>query len=103
MLKIALPLAMLAVAAPATAQDMPGAVDLGALSRTQVQSSMAEGYAERGGSRSRHVTRSPNGEPLSARSRSYCEAFPSYRSQYGASDPRVTKLASACRRAGYSY
>ncbi len=102
MLKLAIPIAFL-VAAPVAAQDMPGAVDLGAMSRTQVQSSMADGYAERGGARSSRATRSPNGEVISARSRAYCESFPSYRSQYGASDPRVTKLAAACRKAGYPY
>ena len=38
-----------AIATPAGAQDMPGAVDLGAQARTQVQSATARGYAERGG------------------------------------------------------
>lgn len=86
--------------APAGAQDTPGAVDLGALSRGQVQRGAMEGHAERDAARDRP---GPNGAMLSARSRGYCEAFPSYRSRYGASDPRVTKLAAACRAAGYPY
>ncbi len=96
MSRLAVPLA-LAAAAPAVAQDMPGAVDLGAQARVQVQSSTAEGYAERGGARRADEA------PLSARSRGYCDAFPAYRSRYGAGDPRVVKLAAACRRAGYRY
>lgn len=101
MLKLALPILLLA-ASPAAAQDMPGAVDLGAMSRTQVQSSMADGYAERGGSGGPTMP-SPNGTPLNARSRAYCEAVPAYRSRFGAKSARVMKLVAACRRAGYQY
>lgn len=95
--------ALILAAAPAAAQDMPGAVDLGALSRSQVQSSTADGYAERGGARSSGMARSPNGTLLNARSRAFCESVPSRRRQFGASDPRVIKLTAACRRAGYRY
>ncbi|UVO50019.1 hypothetical protein M0208_05605 [Sphingomonas sp. SUN019] len=86
---------------PALAQDMPGAVDLGALSRTQVQSSMADGYAERGGARS--TVRAPNGLQISAKSRAYCESVPGLSARYGPNSPRVTRLAAACRQAGYRY
>ncbi|AOW24752.1 MULTISPECIES: hypothetical protein [Bacteria] len=89
-----------AIATPAGAQDMPGAVDLGAQARTQVQSATARGYAERGGAA---TARGPNGVPLSARAKSYCDSYSARLRQYGAKDGRVMKLAAACRQAGYRY
>ena len=100
MLKLLIPLALI-VPVPAIAQDMGGAVDLGALSRTQVQSATARGYAERGGAAS--MTRGPNGVVISARARAYCEDYPNVRSRLGKGDARVVRLAAACRQAGYRY
>lgn len=96
-----LSLLALLVATPAAAQDMPGAVDLGALGRTQVQSATARGYAERGADQ--EMVRSPNGTPLSRKSRAYCESVPDLRARYGAASPRVTRLEGLCRQAGYRY
>ncbi|WP_200932342.1 hypothetical protein [Sphingomonas sp. Leaf412] len=87
--------------APAIAQDMGGAVDLGALSRTQVQSATARGYAERGGAAS--TTRGPNGVVISAHARACCEDYPNVRSRLGKGDARVVRLVAACRQAGYRY
>lgn len=88
------------VAAPVAAQDMPGAVDLGALSRDQVQRGTMDGHADRDTAR-----RAPRqrGAELSASARAYCDAFPAYKRRFGANDPRVIRLATACRRAGYAY
>lgn len=98
MLKTAIALALgTLIAAPVAAQDMPGAVDLGALSRTQVQSSMADGYAERGGARSS----SRNG--LSPSAQRHCDNAPTYRAKYGAGHPKVKELMALCRQAGYRY
>jgi hypothetical protein len=91
----------LITASSVAAQDMPGAVDLGALSRSQVQSSTADGYAERGGAKS--TVRAPNGLQISAKARAYCESVPSLSARYGPDSPRVTRLVAACRQAGYRY
>lgn len=98
---IALSIIGASIGVQATAQDMPGAVDLGALSRTQVQSSMADGYAERDGTRP--TARAPNGLQISAKARAYCDSVPGLIARYGPDSPRVTRLVVACRQAGYRY
>jgi hypothetical protein len=85
----------------AVAQDMPGAVDLGALSRSQVQSATARGYAERDADTA--TVRAPNGMQISAKAKGYCDSVPGLIARYGTDSPRVTRLISACRQAGYRY
>jgi hypothetical protein len=99
-MRMLLLLSAIATAAPAIAQDMPGVVDLGAMARGQVQRGTMDGHAERDAGQKASQS---GGNALTPRSRAYCDAFPSYRQQFGAADPRVTKLAAACRRAGYPY
>ncbi|WP_156457843.1 hypothetical protein [Sphingomonas sp. Leaf412] len=86
-------------AIPVCAQDMPGAMSVTDMGRTMVLTGQNQGYIDRARGKSPSESR----EVLSPRSRAYCEAFPSYRSRYGAKDARVTRLAAACRRAGYRY
>jgi len=87
-----------AIATPAGAQDMPGAVDLGAQARTQVQSATARGYAERGGAATARAALRERGDVVAA---ILAHSYSARLRQYGAKDGRVMKLAAACRQAGY--
>lgn len=93
-----MPLALLL--AIAAGQDMPGAIDLPSLARSQVQAGAMQGHADRDGAR---MVTAPDGVALSATSRAYCESYPALRRRHGARDARVVRLAAACRRAGYPY
>jgi len=78
------------LSAPASAQDMPGALNLPDLARTQTQSSAMHSHAER-----------DRRGPRASRTAQTCANVPRVRARLGANDPRVQRLAYLCKKAGY--
>lgn len=74
----------------ASAQTTP--IDPAAWSTPNV---MVEGMRNQSRNRSRSV---PSGEASAIRT---CQSLPTFRRKLGASDPKIIKLTSLCRQAGY--
>lgn len=94
-LAIAASLAAPLLTVPAAAQDMPGAVDLGALSRSQVQAGAMRGHAERDGAR--YGPTRARGD----RTAQTCANAATMRRPAGEKGRKVDRLRALCRQAGY--
>lgn len=81
----------LSCASSLAAQEVGPALDPGQLTGTLAQDHVRWSEARR----------ADNSATRSARQASACSNLPSFRRQYGASHPKVVRLAKLCRKAGY--
>lgn len=87
----------LAIAAPALAQDIGPALEMGPITGEAAMSHLEQAERRRAGQTADRT--SPAGS--AARARAHCAKLPALRAKHGAHDPRLGQLAVLCRQAGF--
>lgn len=89
--------ALLLTAPSASAQDMPGAVDLPTLAHGQVVSAAVRAQGRSVARRGHRGSRMTEEQRAAAN----CVTIPSLRKRYAAQNPDIQRLAQMCGQAGY--